>query len=71
MNRKLNLGLSLAAGLLGGLLSGVFFHYVTPTIVHAQTPEPPKTEVVPQQVSAHTFVLVNDAGKTVGRDWIR
>jgi hypothetical protein len=56
MTRKLNVGLSLAAGLFGGLLS----HYVTPPPVHAQA------EVVPQEVKAHNFLLVNDAGKTTG-----
>ena len=63
MTRKLNGGLALAAGLLGGMLS----HYVTPALVHAQAPEPqPKPEIVPQEVKAHSFVLVNDANKPSG-----
>jgi len=37
MNRKLNIGLSIAAGLLGGLLS----HYISPALVHAQTQAAP------------------------------
>lgn len=57
MNRHLNLGLSLAAGLLGGFLS----HYVSPALVHAQTKAAP-----PQEITAQKFVLVNDAGLPAG-----
>jgi hypothetical protein len=57
MNRKLNLGLSLAAGLLGGFLS----YYLSPELVHAQTVIPPAKEI-----KAQRFVLVNDAGGTAG-----
>lgn len=57
MNRKLNLGLSIAAGLLGGFLS----HYVPPELVHAQTqPAPPK------EIRAQRFLLVNDDGSPAG-----
>ena len=38
MNRKLNLCLSIAAGLLGGFLS----QYISPGLVHAQTQAPPQ-----------------------------
>jgi hypothetical protein len=57
MNRKLNLGLSLAAGLLGGLLS----HWVSPELVHAQAKVPPAKEV-----RAQSFVLVDDQDVAVG-----
>jgi hypothetical protein len=57
MNRKLNLGLSIAAGLLGGFLS----HYVSPALVHAQTPSAP-----PKQIAAQSFWLVNDQGVPSG-----
>ena len=57
MNRQLNLGLSLAAGLLGGFLS----HYVSPALVHAQT-----QAASPKQITAQKFVLVNDAGLPAG-----
>ena len=64
MNRKLNLGLALAAGLLGGWLS----QYVSlrpapwriPT-VHAQAPN-----AATREVRAQTFVVVNEQGATVG-----
>jgi len=57
MNRRLNLGLSLAAGLLGGFLS----HYVSPLLVHAQTqPAPPK------EIKAQSFALVNKDGSPAG-----
>ena len=57
MNRKLNLGLSIAAGLLGGFLS----HYIPPDLVHAQTQAAP-----PKEIRAQRFVLVNDDGKPAG-----
>jgi hypothetical protein len=57
MNRHLNLGLSLAAGLLGGILS----HYVSPALVPAQTQAAP-----PKEITAQKFVLVNDAGLPAG-----
>jgi hypothetical protein len=57
MNQKLNLGLSLAAGLLGALLS----HYVSPELVHAQT------QIVPaKEIKAQSFVLVDGQGTTAG-----
>ena len=57
MNRKLNLGLPIAAGLLGGFLA----HYISPELVHAQTQAAP-----PKEISAQRFVLVNDDGKPAG-----
>jgi hypothetical protein len=56
MSLKVNVGLSLAAGLLGGLLS----QYLGPQLVHAQN------KSVPPEVRAQSFVLVNDAGVTAG-----
>ena len=57
MNRKLNLGLSLAVGLLGGLIS----RYISPELVHAQT------ETVPaKEIKAERFVLVNEDGSPAG-----
>jgi hypothetical protein len=57
MNRKLHLGLSLAAGLLGGLLS----HYVSPELVHAAQAAPQTKEI-----RARSFVLVNGDGSPAG-----
>src|ERR1700727_477934 len=57
MNRKMNLGLSLAVGLLGGFLA----HYISPELVHAQTDTVPAKEI-----KAHDFVLVNDDGTPAG-----
>jgi hypothetical protein len=57
MNRKLNVGLSLAAGLLGGILS----HYVAPKSVLAQSQAIP-----PKEISAQSFTLVNDKGIPFG-----
>jgi hypothetical protein len=59
MNRTVQLGLSLAAGLLGGLLS----HYVAPEMVHAAqvAPAPP-----PKEIRAQTFVLVHGDGSPAG-----
>ena len=57
MNRRMNLGVSIAAGLLGGFLS----HYISPKLVHAQTQVAP-----PKEIRAQTFVLVNDAGIPAG-----
>jgi hypothetical protein len=56
MNRKLHLGLSLAAGLLGGVLA----HYVSPELVHAAQAAPTK------EVRAQSFVLVNEDGSPAG-----
>ena len=55
MNRKLNLSLALAAGLLGGMLS----RYVTPLPVQAQA-APSK------ELRAQSFVLVDDKNDIVG-----
>ena len=55
MNRKLNLSLALAAGLLGGVLS----RYVTLLPVQAQA-GPPK------ELRAQSFVLVDDKNNVVG-----
>jgi hypothetical protein len=57
MNRKLNLGLSIAAGLLGGFVS----HYISPELVHAQTQPVPTREM-----RAQRFALVNDDGSPAG-----
>jgi hypothetical protein len=58
MNRKAHLGLSLAAGLLGGVLS----HYVSPELVRAAQAAP----VAPKEVQAQSFVLVNGDGSPAG-----
>ena len=55
-NWKLNLGLSLGVGLLGGYLS----HYVTPDRVRAAQVAPPK------QVQAQSFLLVHADGSPAG-----
>ncbi len=55
MNGKLNIGLSLAAGLLGGLLS----HYIS-LPVHAQS------NVAPQKIVAQSFILVDNQGVPAG-----
>jgi len=55
MNRKLNLSLALAAGLLGGVLS----RYIAPLPVLAQA-GPPK------ELRAQSFVLVDDKNNVVG-----
>jgi len=54
MNRKLNIVLSLAVGLLGGISS----HYLWPQTVQAQAQTP-----APKEVLAQNFVLVDDKGK--------
>jgi hypothetical protein len=53
--KKANLALSIAAGLLGGLLST----YVAPQLVHAQSQPPP-------EIRAQCFTLVNKDGVTLG-----
>jgi hypothetical protein len=57
MNRKLNFVLSLAAGLLGGILS----HYIAPELVLAQAQAVP-----PKEITAQSFVLVNGKGVPFG-----
>jgi len=57
MNRKLNLCLSITAGLFGGFLS----HYISPGLVHAQTQAAP-----PKEIKAESFVLVNADGSPAG-----
>ena len=57
MNRNLNLGLSLAAGLLGGLLSP----YIEAKSVLAQS-----QVIFPEEISAQSFTLVNDKGIPLG-----
>ena len=52
--KKLNLGLSIAAGLLGG----VFSHYVWTQPVQAQNQAP-----APKELRAQSFVVVNDRGE--------
>ena len=55
--QKLNLGLALGAGLLGGVLS----HYFTSATALAQTQALPVKEV-----TAQSFVLADERGNTVG-----
>jgi hypothetical protein len=57
MNRKLHLGLSITAGLLGGFIS----HYISPDLVHAQAQVAP-----PKEIRAQRFVLVNEDGTPAG-----
>lgn len=57
MNRNLHIGLSLAAGLLGGMLS----HCIAGRPVLAQAPAVP-----PKEISAQSFILVNDKGSPFG-----
>ena len=57
MNRKLNLILGLAAGLVGGLLS----RYLVPSPVYAQAQIP-----APREMRAQSFVLVNAQGVALG-----
>jgi hypothetical protein len=56
---KPTIALSLAAGLLGGMLS----HYLTPTLVHAQAPAPAAAAV---QTLKLPIVFVDEAGNPVG-----
>jgi hypothetical protein len=56
MSRAMNVGLSLAAGLLGGVLS----HYVSPESVHAQL-----KAAFPKEIAAQSFVLVNEKGRVI------
>ena len=56
MNRKTNLILALAAGLLGGLLS----RYMNPIPAYAQTQSAPK------EIRAQSFVLINEQGTPLG-----
>ena len=56
MNRKTNLILALAAGLLGGLIS----RYINPIPAYAQTQSAPKA------VRAQSFVLVDEQGTPFG-----
>ena len=57
MKRTLNIALSLAAGLFGGLVSTHF----APRLVHAQT-----AASAPKVVVAQNFVLVNERGVKLG-----
>lgn len=57
MTRKINFGLSLAAGLLGGILS----HYIAPQSAWSQSQTVP-----PKEVNAQRFVLMNDKGAPFG-----
>jgi hypothetical protein len=56
MNRKINLILALAAGLLGGLIS----RYINPIPAYAQTQSAPKA------IRAQSFVLVDEQGTAFG-----
>jgi len=55
--KKVNLGLSIAAGLLGGVCS----HYIWTQPVQAQN-----QTSVPKEVRAESFVVVNDKGEVQG-----
>src|SRR5271155_1244615 len=57
MNQKLNLGLSLFAGLLGGIMS----YRLSPRVSGAQEQAPP-----PKTITAERFSLRNERGTTVG-----
>jgi hypothetical protein len=57
MNQKLNLGLSLIAGLLGGILS----HAVSPQMLRAQEQTPPS-----KTITAERFVLTDEHGTAAG-----
>jgi hypothetical protein len=57
MNRKVNIGRSIAAGLLGGVLS----HYIVVDSARAQTQPVPSKEITAQR-----FVLTNDKGIPAG-----
>ena len=57
MNRKLNLSLAFAAGLLGGMLS----RYLTPMPVLAQV-----QASAPKEIRAQSFVVVNQSGLPLG-----
>jgi len=57
VNRQSNIGLSLAASLLGGLVS----HYISVKPLLAQSQTAPAKEV-----SAQAFILVNDKGVPFG-----
>jgi hypothetical protein len=57
MNRTLTVSLALAAGLLGGTLSG----YVTPATVLAQA-----QPAVPNEIRAQRFTLVDEYGAILG-----
>ena len=54
---KTSLILSLAAGLLGGLIA----QYAAPSSVRAQAPRP-----APSEIRAQSFVLLNDKGDVSG-----
>jgi hypothetical protein len=55
--KKLNIGLSIAAGLLGG----IFSHYVWTQPVQAQNQTP-----APKEVRAQSFVVVNEKNEIQG-----
>jgi hypothetical protein len=57
MNQKSNLGLSLVAGLLGGIMS----YSPSPRVLRAQEQAPP-----PKTITAEQFILTNEQGTTAG-----
>jgi|HubBroStandDraft_6_1064221.scaffolds.fasta_scaffold75078_4 hypothetical protein len=59
--QKLNLGLAVGAGFLGGALSHYSASYFTQATAHAQTLVSPVKDV-----TAQSFVLVDPTGTTVG-----
>jgi hypothetical protein len=62
MNRNLTFAISLAAGLLGGVLS----HFVALPSVHAQAPA-----ANPVEIRAQRFTLVDEQGTAVGTFAVR
>jgi len=56
MTKFKNIALSLAAGLLGGMIS----HYVWTPAVHAQT-------LIPKEIRAQSFILMNEKGDVGGK----
>jgi hypothetical protein len=62
MNRNLTFAVSLAAGLLGGVLS----HFIALPSVHAQAPASN-----PVEIRAQRFTLVDDQGSAIGTFTVR
>ena len=69
MNKTFNVGLALAAGLLGGQLT----HYIAPSAAFAQVQAPPSpvpgvpnNRPITREIRAQSFTLVDQADHTVG-----
>ena len=56
MKQPLTLILALACGFIGGTIS----QYLSPALVHAQTP------AIPREIKAQHFVVVNERGESLG-----